>query len=206
MPIEFDPVNKYILITSPTTEITTQEIYNAAMDWADDPHNMQYDPPMRATGKAPLGGGVYTDSIFILQNGWKIKPWSGNYQLVIKGTLITDDESPRIVNPDSGVVEVVFQVTSSGTISEPVISETEKTEIADKVWTHTTGAQVASDAATAATKSADAWKVLSGRWKIQNNQMIIYDEDGVTPLVTFDLYDIEGKPTTDKPVFERRPK
>jgi len=76
MGIEFDPSQKLILITPPDTIVRAQDIYDAAMDWIDDPHNMQYDPPMRSTGKAPLGGGVYTDAIYVLINGWKIQFWS----------------------------------------------------------------------------------------------------------------------------------
>lgn len=35
----------------------------------------------------------------------------------------------------------------------------------------------------------------SGRWKITNNQMIFYAKDGVTPLLTFNLYDGYGIPS-----------
>lgn len=130
MGIQFDPINKYILITSPTTELTALEIYSLTMNWCDDQPTMGYTVPMKAIGKAPLGGGVYTDSIFVLQNGWKIKFWSGTYQAKITGTLITDDETARTVPPDSGNVEVVFQVSSQATITggtgETVWTQTEK--------------------------------------------------------------------------------
>lgn len=47
-------------------------------------------------------------------------------------------------------------------------------------------------------------KVETGRWKIVGNQMIFYDDDEVTPLLTFDLKDAGGLPSmTD--VFERVP-
>jgi len=114
--IEFDPINKYVLITSPTTQLTALTIYNSTMDWCDEQPTIVHSIPMRAVGKAPLGGGVYTDSIFILQDGWKIKFWSGTYQAVIMGTVITDDETPRTVPPDSGNVEVIFQVSSQGIV------------------------------------------------------------------------------------------
>lgn len=135
MGIEFDPVAKHIKITSPTTFITALDLYNATMDWVDEQENMAWSLPMRAVGKFGMGGGVYSDSIFMLTNGWKIKPWSGNYQLVISGTLITDDETPRVVPPDSGNVEVVFQVSSQGTlvVSGSGVTEQDKIDIADKV-------------------------------------------------------------------------
>jgi len=126
MVIEFDPINRYIKITSGTS-ISALEIYNAAMDWCDEQPTIVHSVPMGAVGKAPLGGGVYTDSIFILQDGWKIKLYNGTYQFVIFGTVITGDETPRTVPPDSGNVEVIFQVSSQGIII-PGVGEWTQTE------------------------------------------------------------------------------
>jgi hypothetical protein len=45
-------------------------------------------------------------------------------------------------------------------------------------------------------------KIERGRWKIENNQMIFYDTNGTTPLLTFNLFDQVGTPTMED-VFER---
>ena len=47
-------------------------------------------------------------------------------------------------------------------------------------------------------------KVETGRWKIEANQMIFYDDDQVTPILTFDLFDDAHLPSEDR-VFERDP-
>jgi len=47
-------------------------------------------------------------------------------------------------------------------------------------------------------------KIQTNRWKIENNQLIIYDDDGETPLLVFDLKDKLGQPTEIN-VFERVP-
>lgn len=47
-------------------------------------------------------------------------------------------------------------------------------------------------------------KLQTGKWKIENNQLIMYDEDGVTPLLTFNLYDKDGQPSEIN-VYERVP-
>lgn len=122
MGVEFDPYNKWIKITSPTTNISALEIYSEAMDWGDELSNLVFGPPMSAVGRFGMGGGVYSDSIFIINasDGWKIKPWSGNYQILITGTIITDDESPLMVLPDSGNVEAVFRVSSQATVVEAI--------------------------------------------------------------------------------------
>lgn len=47
-------------------------------------------------------------------------------------------------------------------------------------------------------------KVETGRWKITGNQMIFYDTDGTTPILTFDLLDDSGLPAMEN-VYERDP-
>lgn len=123
MGIGFDPVNKYILITSPTTELTALEIYNATMDWSDEQPNLPYDVPMKAVGKFDMGGGVYSDSIFLLINGWKLKFWSETEHFVVKGTLLPESGELRYITPAS----VEFQVSSQATII-PDVAEWTQTE------------------------------------------------------------------------------
>lgn len=52
-------------------------------------------------------------------------------------------------------------------------------------------------------------KHMEGRWKIHTsgldaNRLVVYDEDGTTPLIKFDLKDNVGAPTSIDP-FERVP-
>lgn len=132
MGVTFDPINKYILITSPTILISALEIYNSAMDWCDDPITIGYTIPMRADGKFDMGGGAYSDSIFRLINGWKIKPYDGDYDLVITGTLLGEPGESRWVSPDSGNVSIEFQVSSQATVIEP--EPPDLSGLAEEVW------------------------------------------------------------------------
>ena len=199
MVIEFDPINKLIKLPdlSPDYTITAQEIYNEAMDWADSQEAMAYDLPMSSTGYANLGGGVYTDKIFILINGWKLKPYNGTYTLTVIGTIIALDQEgnpyPRTVPPDEGEVQWVFQVSSQGIISVQGsgVTEQDKQDIANLVWQHTTGMAV--DQRTAIIK-----KIETNKWKIQNDQLIIYDDDGITPLITFNLLGEQKKAYSER--------
>jgi len=122
MAIVFDPVNKLIQLTSPTTSVTAQDLYTNAMDWADELDNLQYDVPMDANGKFQLGGGVYSDIIYRLLSSWKLKWFDGDKSVFVSGTLITDDNTPRTVAADSGNVETVFQVNTYGTIEQTDVS------------------------------------------------------------------------------------
>ena len=119
MAITLDGANKLITLDTDTS-FTASEIYTAAVDWAVLEANMQYLIPMTGSGKADLGGSVYTDIIFILTNGWKIKPsgYTAGDQITVTGTLITSDASARTVSPTTGGEPVwVFQVATYGTIS-----------------------------------------------------------------------------------------
>lgn len=47
-------------------------------------------------------------------------------------------------------------------------------------------------------------QVNRGRWKIENNQLILYDADNTTPLYTFNLFNASGQPA-ETDVVERVP-
>jgi hypothetical protein len=116
MAITFDPINKLIKLTAPTTDVSAQQLYNASMDWADELDNMIYDVPMDANGKFALGGGVFSDTIYRLLQDWKLKWWDGDKTVLVAGTIITDDETSRTVAADAGSIETIFQVNTSGTV------------------------------------------------------------------------------------------
>jgi len=205
MTVTFDTTNKWILLPdlSPNYTITAQEIYNSAMDWCDSQEAMDYEVPLRSSGYANLGGGAYSDKIFILQKGWKLKPYSGTYTLTVIGTLIALDDNgdpyDRTVPPDSGTVIWIFQVSSQGIISVigSGVTEQDKQDIANLVWTITDGLNVKE-------RVELVKKIETNKWKIINNQLIIYDDDGVTPIRTFNLKDASGNPS-EQNVYERQP-
>lgn len=201
MAIEFDPINKLILITSPTVEISALEIYSLAMDWCDSQLNIGYSIPIRADGKFWMKTGVYSDSIFRLINGWKIKFWSGDYQAIITGTLLPEEGETRTVPPDTGNVEVIFEVSSQATIitgNGGGITQQDKEDIAGLVWSHTTGQ-------TLAERVNLLRQIEQGKWKIENNTMIIYENDGITELLKFELFGKDGVEDLTEGVYERRP-
>jgi len=54
------------------------------------------------------------------------------------------------------------------------------------------------------TKISTVHKVETGRWRIINNQMIFYDTNGSTPILTFNLKDSNSQPASTN-VTERIP-
>lgn len=171
-------------------EIDMQDVYNEAMDWSDSQAAMDDSVPMATVGKKDLGGGVYTDIVFELLDGWKLRLWNGTYSITIIGTVITSDGSSPLAIPIWGTSQVEFRTGTTATIIKPIVGSSEQISIAEKVWTVTDGAKVR--------------KITTNRWKIDGNQLIIYDEDGTTVLMRFDLKDKEGIPSETN-VYERVP-
>jgi hypothetical protein len=110
------------LITVDTDiEFDFADIYRAAADWAVLEANMQFLIPCASAGKAPLGGGLFTDIIYTLATGWKLRPagYPAGTVIVVHGTVITDDATPRVVAPAIGSpVTWDFQVATAGTVTE----------------------------------------------------------------------------------------
>ena len=88
----FDEDAFLINLVSPFTGFTGVELYSDAAEYAAlvNGSSMSHIQPVVAAGKFPLGAGVNSDSIFTVQEPWKVKPYGGTYRLVVEGTLITD--------------------------------------------------------------------------------------------------------------------
>jgi len=185
--------------------INVQDIYNLTMEWVDEQEAMDDDVPMQAIGKKPIATGVYTDIIFELMNGWKIKFFNGIYSIIILGTLITDDGSARTVPVDWGGIEFVFQTGTSSTIvtQGSGVTEQDKQDIANLIEAQT-GIPIKakvnplpSDPASETTATIIR-KIQTNKWKIVGNQLIIFDDDGITPYKTFNLSGESTKPYSER--------
>lgn len=204
----FDEVNKEIVIEYPVILVDSLDIYSKAMAEFTRQRFIDDDLPIEASGKILIRPGVYSDIIYRLINNWFIKPWSGDYQLVIEGTLVTT-QATRFSLPDTpGRIETIVEVTSQGIISYPdqALSSTEITQIAYEVWSQENrGSKV--DLIPQMQLDIDAIRdVTRGRWLVKNNQMRFYDEDMPQSnlVAVFNLYDQAGVPA-EAGVVERRP-
>lgn len=71
--LTFDRISKLIIVDSPASAISCQEIYDEAVDYQDEPINMDLDPLVSATGKDDLGGGEATGITLVMINGWRLQ-------------------------------------------------------------------------------------------------------------------------------------
>lgn len=133
----FDGINKEIVV-SDVSSFSADQLHKAAVSWSVLSVNMQYLLPTSASGKSPLGNSVYTDIIYVLENGWKLKPsgYGEGQQILVSGTFITSDSSPRTLPQDDGECPSwVFQVNTFGTISTigSGVTEQDKIDIANLI-------------------------------------------------------------------------
>lgn len=88
-----------LIIMDDTSEIPVNQAYSL---WKDDmltSTNSQYDFAFTQVGGNAVGGANTIPAYTFLSNGWKIRPFEGNYTLgVTDGILVTDDNSDPFVD------------------------------------------------------------------------------------------------------------
>ena len=90
--VTFDGVNKLILINEGETNINVQsDIYSDWKEWVRTEDNLKYLEPLSTVGGEPTIEGQRLDVTFFLINGWKIKPYSGTYDLTLDGNIFDVD-------------------------------------------------------------------------------------------------------------------
>lgn len=133
--VTFDGINKLILINDGETEIDIQkDIYSDWKEWVRLEDNLKYLPPISTVGGEPTIAGQRLDVTYFLINGWKIKPYSGTYDLTLIGNIFdidggsikvpadVDPNTPNNITISTNTSVIVRQVDSgnSGGGSTPV--------------------------------------------------------------------------------------
>lgn len=177
MAISLNGSSKLIVLDTDTT-FTAQAIYNACVSWAQQSGNMQYLLPMISAGKVPRGNGVYTDIIFTLANGYKLKPsgYAPDTQVSITGSLTVSDNSAYAVPPSSGSpVQWFVEIAPTATIVN-VGGSSLTTEEHNQLFGLST---------------ATLEKLLRNKTVTDpaTGVMTVYDNDGTTVLFTCNLWE-----------------
>ena len=203
MAILLNGITKIVSITSPTTEVTIQQLVNAIREWEDNyEEGMLYKKVIDAVGKADLGGSVYTAITMTLSSDWQIQFWAGvTLGFVKAGNLVGGvGDVPIKATGGSDTIVVLNQVGGIIAVSGSGITEQDKLDIADRVWDETTTGHDTSDTFGKYTMDIKSFtefidNIEGGRWKIISNQMIFYKADNVTEIARFNLLDSDGNPT-----------
>jgi hypothetical protein len=119
---QFDRVNRFIIIPSPTIAVTVQQIYDEAREFESDIFNLDLSSLVVGSGKQDLGGGVQVGVTVELINDWRIKfedrPGPTVVQVSITGgNLVTVNSFDNNPIASSTFVQVQITSSSSATIS-----------------------------------------------------------------------------------------
>ena len=133
---------RLVVVETPATSVTVQEIINLLREWEHDPENMSYDYLISAAGKEDLGGGVTVGITATLQNAqlqFEGRTTALSTGLVADsndttGQLFTDESSgvdfisdgvavgDTIFNSTTGSMATVLEVVSENILRHQVLS------------------------------------------------------------------------------------
>lgn len=110
--VTFDGVNRLIIINEGVTSLDVQtDIYSSWKEWSQLETNLSYLKAIDIVGGEPTVGGQSLDVTYFLINGWKIKPYSGTYDLTITGNIFSADGSSIKVEADVISATVANNIT-----------------------------------------------------------------------------------------------
>lgn len=148
-------------------------------------------------------------------NTWKFAGWvekqkvlidlgDGQYQYMWDSSLAVS--TAMILAGEYEVVDVVYGAVSTDFLTFG-IAALDPSAVAAAVWNRATSLHTTPGTFGVLVKDAGAdieivKEIETGRWKILNNQLILYKADNVTEVVRFNLYDKLGALTEDQ-VFDR---
>jgi len=205
MPVTADADTRIIDIDiAPTDGIVTvdvqEDLYEPLKDaWHSTPALQKMKFPFRTfgdpIGTEKIGPYVFFDNL----SGWRLRPYDDDHELIVVGNLIPESRVQGINRPTwlkrTGRTIVLPAERSAQALS--VAPDT--SAIAASVWAEPVRT------VTGVEDMSEVKQYTSNDGVIVGTQLIFYETDGVTPSITFNLYDKDGNPTGDPTqVYERR--
>lgn len=137
--VHFDGPNKLIVVNNGETSLRVQEdIYSAWKEWLMQLDNSKYEQALTAIGGDPITATASVGITYFLENGWRIKMWEGDHELVVDGNLYTREpgENPYVA-PD-GDYSVSVSSTRSNLVdvvsAQASLGPGDLSSIANAVW------------------------------------------------------------------------
>ena len=116
MAFSFVGPEKIIYISAGTTELDVLDLYSSWKRWATQVDNLKYLFAMRSIGGEEISPGKYIAGYIELLNGWRLKPYSGDYLLTVVGNLFVSGGIPPFLQADSGSV-LINMISTSNALS-----------------------------------------------------------------------------------------
>lgn len=114
MKFDFDGPNKIINVLSPVVDFDAKELYSEWKRWViADVQNSKYMQAMKSIGGEPITDTVTISPYIEVLNGWRIKPYDGDYRLLVHGNIFATGGINPFISSDNGNVIVTVEVTSN---------------------------------------------------------------------------------------------
>jgi len=191
MAIQVDPISSPRIITIPEADgisITVQSLVNQIREWEHDLENLSYTKLLSTSGKEVLDEETKVGITSKLENT-KLKfadRSSPTVCSVTRGNIVAVDannDPMNVIESSTNVTVIVAQSTSPSIVySDDVWTELEKNALINTVNT--------------------IEQVSCGKWQIVSNQMIFYEDDNLTEIMRFNLFNSLGQPAM-RNVFKR---
>ena len=213
--VTFDGPNKLMLVNEGVLELDVEvDLYSDWKEWSTLYDHGKYLPAMRTVGGDPTTGGRALGATFFLMNGWRVRTWEGDHRLTVTGNLYTEEGEPPFV-PVVGPYTTIIESNVSNLVDR--LSRLEA--LPSQEWALDQHAQTRQETADAfadlvaslpegeiptaveiaqevwATPEADrmalAAKILRNKTVTNptTGEMIVFDDDGVTPLLSAALFE-----------------
>ena len=137
MAISFDGATKIISLSAGTTSLSVRDLWSRWVDWLSIAENTKYAIAMSEVGgdDIDLSAGTKIPAYVFLENGWRLRPFSGNHTLnVYDGVLLVAGGGDPFINPiGSYVIRINYQQPVQA-ISFSTTGSSAPTLTAAQVW------------------------------------------------------------------------
>jgi len=117
MAITLDYPDYSIHITSPTTDVTVQELLNKIREAGASEIGIAHPQIADSSGKNQLATGVQTAITLSLRDPWQLEPYAGNYTLTITGgNLVTQRVDGDVIKQVIGGPQIEILRSAAATI------------------------------------------------------------------------------------------
>lgn len=193
--VTFDTTNKLIVCNAGVTELDVKvDLYSDMKeDWRNDSDLNKFRFPFRVIGGDETVPPEIAPLFACLRYGWRVRPQEAAHTLRLKNGALLVDEDPGLdpVVPTQGDYNVMVRdvVPIRGTQIETGVSGLTGEESAQlsEIFSNVEFIKA----------------IEGGRWKIENNQMIFYEDDNLTEVCRFNLFDKQGQ-AAEESVYERK--
>jgi len=121
MPLSTDWGNKILQVTSPTTEVSGQDLHDFIEDQMASPEGALYEDILKPEGKIedPTNPGIFSQIILVLDSAWQIQFWQGSGYTKVFGAKIVGgvNDQPLKATGAAGDISVLESPVDGVTVA-----------------------------------------------------------------------------------------